>query len=1235
MELSTSSISNEIDKSIKEDFSVSQAAIDEIKLRKEKGQEPESISNEEIKKGDPILDTYKVLDNAIHGGMGSVWRVHHESWNTDLAMKRPQPRFFAEGSEARKEEFIKECENWINLGLHPNIVSCYYVREIGGVPTIFSEWMDNGSLKDRIKDSSLYEGTEEEVQERILDIAIQTARGLKYSHENNLIHQDVKPGNILLTKDWDAKVADFGLAKAQSQLTENKKPVSTGYTIQYCPREQAEGAPAEKCMDVYAWALTVLEMYAGKRLWESGAEVKEHFDEYPAQCAHAIPNELQTLLKSCLTNNPDDRNFEFIAVAEVLAEIYTETCGHAYPRIITEAAKNTPDSLNNRALSFLDLGMEKEAEKCWVEALILSPDHQTCLYNQSLHLWRTGKIHYEELLRRCKSTVDDPKLPANLIAALAREEEDSKPTLILKSSMLELSPAVQLSSDGKRVYLYTLGLKCMAFPDGEVYYDLLYDEEHNWAISRSGRSTNLSLTKDGKYLLVRKSESSISSEGVWVCAAETGEPIYFLPHEQAEWYLHPDGRHCYIYCPGGVFKYLIETGAVVAQYPDELTTGRPKWIDSLHLSLDGERLYAVDSLYLEEGHIIVWNEATAEKIFECETAETKGFSFSRDSKLMYTYSKDAIAVWHTYDMSCEKYKVEESIDWISLSHDDKILYVGNEKGVTVWNTSDMCVVGWLERDDFEGLQFGKDEKLGLLFDGYDNIKVWDTHSRTCIRVLRGHRSNIVEVCASSNLSSIVSRDFNKTIYAWDLKKKIRHAPWQISKIKNYSEQFAYQKEIEKSQLGIQQKIDQEEIEEALLLLEQSEKQYEPHLFYLLRRELTAYCRRNLPFEIYEMDGHRNAVYENNVYAYSLAPYASPCGDSYAVTKRGEERLGGNAPLYIFDEFGSIRSTYSIPEGAKYGTPNNLCYSRTGRYIAVGTQRQVFVWDVKKDRLLHELTVIENPDAINSIKVQISPDEKQLLISTRARIEIWDLASGTKIKQLLEPDTGESHFVMDIRFSPDGSQIFSIESNGTIRIFHTKKLKMIKSFSAWPYYRTLHFTPDGSQLYITSDEKGIGVWDTKSWKPNWKFAPIKGEKLGDFCISPDGITAAVIGEGTVQLWTLQDRKKIWEQTGMKINAYGQHCLDFSPNSCMLYVGTMEKIHVFIIRQKLLFPGWTDWDEAADCYLQQFLATFPQPDEEQEQLFMRELKNRGYGYICASGVKSKLKLSGKHKWFSFLK
>ncbi|MDD3337085.1 MAG: protein kinase, partial [Eubacteriales bacterium] len=155
-----------------------------------------------IEKGVSLLNTYRIESNAIEGGMGAVWRVHHTGWNVDLAMKRPKASLFQ--SEKQKENFVKEnfvheCESWINLGLHPHIVSCYYVREIGNVPSIFSEWMDGGSLKDAIKDGRLYEGN---AAERILDIAIQFARGLHYAHEQGLIHQDVKPDNLLLTKDW-------------------------------------------------------------------------------------------------------------------------------------------------------------------------------------------------------------------------------------------------------------------------------------------------------------------------------------------------------------------------------------------------------------------------------------------------------------------------------------------------------------------------------------------------------------------------------------------------------------------------------------------------------------------------------------------------------------------------------------------------------------------------------------------------------------------------------------------------------------------------------------------------------------------------------------------------------------------------------------------------------------------------------------------------------------------------
>ena len=403
MGYSENSISNTFSKiSTDEEMSIFRASLEDAAKRLTDGAGQGSISNEEIGKNDMLLETYRVTSDAIHGGMGSVWQVRHTGWGVDLAMKRPQPRFFAEGSRERRENFIAECEHWIDLGLHPNIVSCYYVREIGGVPTIFSEWMDGGSLKDRIRDGSLYTGTEQEVRERILDIAIQAARGLRYSHEQKLLHQDMKPGNLLLTKDWEAKIADFGLAKAQQQLEDRGRALSSGGTAAYSPREQLEGAPAARWMDVYAWALTVLRMYAGEQLWETGGEARERFAETADRCRIPLSRRVRQLLGACLTERPDG----FDGICGTLSVIWQEETGAAYPRPEPDHYISPADILNNRALSYLDLGKPEEAEKQWAQALAANRHHPESVYNRSLWRWREGLISdleaHDEILIRCR-----------------------------------------------------------------------------------------------------------------------------------------------------------------------------------------------------------------------------------------------------------------------------------------------------------------------------------------------------------------------------------------------------------------------------------------------------------------------------------------------------------------------------------------------------------------------------------------------------------------------------------------------------------------------------------------------------------------------------------------------------------------------------------------------------------------------------------------------------------------
>jgi serine/threonine protein kinase len=355
-----------------------------------------------IEKDAFLLDTYRILSDAMLGGMGQVWRVRHTGWNIDLAVKQPKAELFR--NEKQKAAFTHECEAWINLGLHPHIVSCYYVREIGGVPSIFSEWMDGGSLKDWIEDGRLYDG--ESPLERVLDIAIQFERGLAYAHEHGLIHQDVKPDNLLLTKDGEAKMADFGIAGARSVLGVESASASTGvtmisasgaYTPAYCSPEQLKGETLFRRTDVYSWAVSVLEMFLGGRIWQSGAAVGSAADDYLAMEMRVdMPDSMKTLLKRCLETGAEDRPRDFTEIDEELLKIYKNSIKKPYPREISNAAADTADSLNNRALSFLDLGKPEKALKCWEQAKKIEPTNPDVIFNSVLYEWRNGCMAYRE-----------------------------------------------------------------------------------------------------------------------------------------------------------------------------------------------------------------------------------------------------------------------------------------------------------------------------------------------------------------------------------------------------------------------------------------------------------------------------------------------------------------------------------------------------------------------------------------------------------------------------------------------------------------------------------------------------------------------------------------------------------------------------------------------------------------------------------------------------------------------
>lgn len=156
--------------------------------------------------GQVIAGLYEVKRLLGQGGMGYVWLVRHLRWNCELVMKELHPASLADHTARRA--FRREAENWVNLPMHPNVVTAYYVREMDGLLRIFAEYIDGEALDVRLARArpTLRES---------LDIAIQCCAGLAHAHGAGLIHRDVKPDNVLLAKNGTIKLMDFGLAKAQ------------------------------------------------------------------------------------------------------------------------------------------------------------------------------------------------------------------------------------------------------------------------------------------------------------------------------------------------------------------------------------------------------------------------------------------------------------------------------------------------------------------------------------------------------------------------------------------------------------------------------------------------------------------------------------------------------------------------------------------------------------------------------------------------------------------------------------------------------------------------------------------------------------------------------------------------------------------------------------------------------------------------------------------------------------
>ena len=254
-----------------------------------------------IKIGMVIGDRYEVLEKIGTGGMSDVYKAKDHKLNRLVAVKVLKQEFSE--NENFVSKFRVEAQSTAGL-MHPNIVNVYDVGDEDGINYIVMELVDGITLKKYIEKKVRLS-----VKEAV-SIAIQVAMGLQAAHNNNIIHRDIKPQNIMISKDGKVKVTDFGIAKAATSNTITSNVMGS---VHYTSPEQARGGYSDAKSDIYSLGITLFEMLTGRVPFNGDTTVAiaiKHIQEIlptPADYNDDVPISVEKIVLKCCQKSPDRR----------------------------------------------------------------------------------------------------------------------------------------------------------------------------------------------------------------------------------------------------------------------------------------------------------------------------------------------------------------------------------------------------------------------------------------------------------------------------------------------------------------------------------------------------------------------------------------------------------------------------------------------------------------------------------------------------------------------------------------------------------------------------------------------------------------------------------------------------------------------------------------------------------------------------------------------------------------
>jgi eukaryotic-like serine/threonine-protein kinase len=264
--------------------------------------------------GQLLGNRYELIERIGGGGMAVVYKARCRLLNRYVAVKILRSEFTDD------EEFVKrfriEAQAAASLS-HPNIVSIFDVGHDENTHYIVMEYIDGITLKEYITQMGALPWRE------AINIAIQICSAIEQAHKNHIIHRDIKPHNILITKEGIAKVTDFGIARAVTSATITMVGSTIG-SVHYFSPEQARGAFTDEKSDLYSLGITIYEMVTGKVPFDGESPVAvalKHIQEKavrPADVNPAIPKGVNDLIVKAIKK---DQNLRYPNASEMLSDL--------------------------------------------------------------------------------------------------------------------------------------------------------------------------------------------------------------------------------------------------------------------------------------------------------------------------------------------------------------------------------------------------------------------------------------------------------------------------------------------------------------------------------------------------------------------------------------------------------------------------------------------------------------------------------------------------------------------------------------------------------------------------------------------------------------------------------------------------------------------------------------------------------------------------------------------------